>query len=155
VKNPSYDPGNKHSVTWQTGFTGIAYNTKMIKREITSFNDLADPAFSGHVGMMNDNVELGSAALLRMGVNPVGSTMADWKESTRWLEKQRPLVAGYYDQSYISHLENGDTWISQAYSGDIFQANLSGYPHLKYVTPKEGQIVWHDNMVIPRSPRTR
>ena len=31
VKNPSYDPGNKHSVTWQTGFTGIAYNTKMIK----------------------------------------------------------------------------------------------------------------------------
>jgi len=49
VKNPSYDPGNKHSVTWQTGFTGIAYNTKMIKREITSFNDLADPAFSGHV----------------------------------------------------------------------------------------------------------
>ncbi len=59
-------------------------------------------------------------------------------------------MAGYYDQSYISHLENGDTWISQAYSGDIFQANLSGYPHLKYVTPKEGQIVWHDNMVIPR-----
>jgi len=150
VKNPSYDPGNKHSVTWQTGFTGIAYNTKMIKREITSFNDLADPAFSGHVGMLNDNVELGSAALLRMGVDPVSSTMSDWKASTKWLEKQRPLVAGYYDQSYISHLENGDTWISQAYSGDIFQANLSGYPHLKYVTPKEGQIVWHDNMVIPR-----
>jgi spermidine/putrescine transport system substrate-binding protein len=150
VKNPSYDPGNKHSVTWQTGFTGIAYNTKMITREITSFNDLADPAFRGHVGMMNDNVELGCAALLQMGVDPVTSTMADWKESTKWLEKQRPLVAGYYDQSYISHLENGDTWISQAYSGDIFQANLSGYPHLKYVTPKEGQIVWHDNMVIPR-----
>ena len=150
VKNPSYDPGNKHSVTWQTGFTGIAYNTKMIKREINSFNDLADPAFSGHVGMLNDNVELGSAALLRMGVDPVSSTQAQWKESTKWLEKQRPLVAGYYDQSYISHLENGDTWISQAYSGDIFQANLSGYPHLKYVTPKEGQIVWHDNMVIPR-----
>ncbi len=137
-------------MTWQTGFTGIAYNTKMIKREITSFNDLADPAFKGHVGMMNDNVELGSAALLRMGVSPVNSTMAQWKESTKWLEMQRPLVAGYYDQSYISHLENGDTWISQAYSGDIFQANLSGYPHLKYVTPKEGQIVWHDNMVIPR-----
>jgi spermidine/putrescine transport system substrate-binding protein len=150
VKNPSYDPGNKHSVTWQTGFTGIAYNTKMIKREITSFNDLADPAFKGHVGMMNDNVELGCAALLRMGINPVTSTQSQWKESAKWLETQRPLVAGYYDQSYISHLENGDTWISQAYSGDIFQANLSGYPHLKYVTPKEGQIVWHDNMVIPR-----
>ena len=150
VQSPSYDPGNKYSVTWQTGFTGIAYNTKMIDREITSFDDLADPAFKGHVGMLNDNVEIGSAALLRMGIDPVNSTQADWKEAVKWLKAQRPLVAGYYDQSYISHLENGDTWISQAYSGDIFQANLSGYPHLKYVTPKEGQIVWHDNMVIPR-----
>jgi len=81
--------------------------------------------------------------------------MADWKESTRWLEKQRPLVAGYYDQSYISHLENGDTWISQAYSGDIFQANLSGYPHLKYVTPKEGRSSGTTTWSFLASPRTR
>jgi spermidine/putrescine transport system substrate-binding protein len=150
VKNPNYDPGNKFSVTWQTGFTGIAYNTKFIKRPITSFDDLADPAFKGHVGMMNDNVELGCAALLRMGVKPENSTPKQWAESTKWLEKQRELVLGYYDQSYIQYLENEDTWITQAWSGDVFQANLSGYPHLKYVVPKEGQVVWHDNMLIPR-----
>jgi spermidine/putrescine transport system substrate-binding protein len=150
VKNPNYDPGNKYSVTWQTGFTGIAYNTKFIDRPITSFNDLADPAFKGHVGMMNDNVELGCAALLRMGVKPANSTPKQWAESTKWLEKQRELVLGYYDQSYIQYLENEDTWITQAWSGDVFQANLSGYPHLKYVVPKEGQVVWHDNMLIPR-----
>jgi spermidine/putrescine transport system substrate-binding protein len=150
VKNPNYDPGNKFSVTWQTGFTGIAYNTKFIKRPITSFEDLADPAFKGHVGMMNDNVELGCAALLRMGVKPENSTPKQWAESTKWLEKQRELVLGYYDQSYIQYLENEDTWITQAWSGDVFQANLSGYPHLKYVVPKEGQVVWHDNMLIPR-----
>jgi spermidine/putrescine transport system substrate-binding protein len=150
VKNPNYDPGNKFSVTWQTGFTGIAYNSKIIKRPITSFNDLADPAFKGHVGMMSDNTEIGSAALLRMGVKPAESTPKQWQESTKWLEKQREYVLGYYDQSYIQYLENEDTWITQAWSGDIFQANLSGYPHLKYVVPKEGQIVWHDNMIIPR-----
>jgi spermidine/putrescine transport system substrate-binding protein len=150
VKNPNYDPGNKYSVTWQTGFTGIAYNSKIIKRPITSFNDLADPAFKGHVGMMSDNTEIGSAALLRMGVKPGNSNPKQWQESTKWLEKQRECVLGYYDQSYIQYLENEDTWITQAWSGDIFQANLSGYPHLKYVVPKEGQIVWHDNMIIPR-----
>lgn len=150
VRSPNYDPGNKYSVTWQTGFTGIAYNTKYIDREITSFDDLSDPAFAGHVGMMSDNVELGCAALLHLGVNPEDSTPNDWRESTRWLKKQRPLVSGYYDQSYIQHLENGDTWITQAWSGDVFQANQSGYPHLKFVVPKEGQIVWHDNMVILR-----
>ncbi|HWD96859.1 MAG TPA: spermidine/putrescine ABC transporter substrate-binding protein [Acidimicrobiales bacterium] len=150
VKNPNYDPGNKFSVTWQTGFTGIAYNTKIIKRPITSFEDLSDPAFKGHVGMMNDNTEVGSAALLHMGVSPANSTHQQWKASTEWLKKQRELVLGYYDQSYIQYLENEDTWITQAWSGDVFQANLSGYPHLKYVVPKEGQMVWHDNMLIPR-----
>jgi spermidine/putrescine transport system substrate-binding protein len=150
VTNPNYDPGNKHSVVWQTGFTGIAYNPKYIDREITSFEDLLDPAFKGRVGMMSDNTELGSAALLALGIKPETSTQDDWKKAQAWLKKQRPLVSGYYDQSYINHLENGDTWITQAWSGDVFQAQQSGFPHLKFVTPKEGQMMWHDNMMIPR-----
>src|ERR1700691_5231212 len=88
VKSPNYHPGNHLQVTWQTGFTGIAYNTKIIKRPITSFDDLADPAFKGHVGMMSDNTEIGSAALLRMGVKPGNSNPKQWQESTKWLEKQ-------------------------------------------------------------------
>jgi spermidine/putrescine transport system substrate-binding protein len=150
VTSPNYDPGNRHSVVWQTGMTGIAYNTKLIDREITSFEDLLDPAFSGHVGMMNDNTELGSAALLALGITPATSTPADWKRAAAWLKKQQPLVAGYYDQSYINKLENGDTWITQAWSGDVFQAIAGGNKHLKFVTPKEGQMIWHDNMMIPR-----
>jgi spermidine/putrescine transport system substrate-binding protein len=150
VKNPNYDPGNKHSVVWQTGFTGIAYNTKLIDRPITSFKDLLDPAFKGHVGMMNDNTELGSAALLAIGVKPADSTPADWRRAAQWLHKQQPLVSGYYDQSYIDKLQNGDTWISQAWSGDVFQAIAGGNKHLKFVTPTEGQMIWHDNMMIPR-----
>jgi spermidine/putrescine transport system substrate-binding protein len=150
VKNPNYDPGNRFTAVWQTGFTGIAYNTKMIDRPITSFQDLLDPKFKGHVGMMSDNTEIGSAAMLALGINPAKSTPKDWKRAAEWLMKQRSQVAGYYDQSYIQYLENGDTWISQAWSGDVFQANASGYKHLKYVVPKEGQMIWHDNMMIPR-----
>jgi len=149
VKNPNYDPGNKHSVVWQTGFTGLAYNTKLIDRPITSFHDLLDPAFKGHVGMMNDNTELGSAGLLATGVNPATSTPADWRTAAKWLKQQQPNVAGYYDQSYIDKLQNGDTWVTQAWSGDVFQAIASGSKHLKFVIPKEGQMIWHDNMMIP------
>jgi spermidine/putrescine transport system substrate-binding protein len=150
VKSPNYDPGNRYTAVWQTGFTGIAYNSKLIDREITGFKDLLDPKFKGHVGMMADNTELGSAAMLALGIDPAKSTPSDWKKAAAWLIKQRPLVSGYYDQSYINKLENGDTWITQAWSGDVFQANASGYPHLKYVVPEEGQMIWHDNMMIPR-----
>ena len=151
VKNPSYDPGNTYTAAWQSGFTGIAYDPRLTKREITSVHDLFDPAFKGHVGMMNDNTELGSLGLLALGIDPEKSTQADWKKAADLLTKQRNngLVRQYYDQSYIKALENGDTWITQAWSGDIYQANNTGYPHLKFVVPKEGVMVWTDNMLIP------
>lgn len=150
VKDPIYDPGNKHSVVWQTGFTGLAYNPKYTGRKITSFEDLLDPAFKGRIGLMSDNTELGSLALLALGIAPEQSTPADWRKAQEWLRKLRPNVTGFYDQSYINRLENGDTWITQAWSGDVFQAQQSGFPHLEFVTPEEGQMTWHDNMLIPR-----
>jgi spermidine/putrescine transport system substrate-binding protein len=151
VKSPSYDPGNTYTTAWQSGFTGIAYDPRLTKREITSVHDLFDPAFKGHVGMMSDNTELGSVGLLALGIQPVSSTRSDWTKAATLLTKQRDqgIVRQYYDQSYIKALESGDVWVTQAWSGDIYQANNSGYPHLKFVVPKEGMMVWTDNMLIP------
>jgi spermidine/putrescine transport system substrate-binding protein len=151
AKNPDYDPGNKYTVPWQSGLTGIAYNKKKIDRKIDSLEDLFDPAFKGKIGMMSDNTELGSVGLLMNGVDPVTSTPEQWKEAAELLTKQRDegLVRQYYDQSYIKALEDGDTIISQAWSGDVFQANESGFPELEFVVPKEGVMIWHDNLSIP------
>ncbi|MDR3505175.1 MAG: spermidine/putrescine ABC transporter substrate-binding protein [Acidocella sp.] len=151
VVSPAYDPGNKYTMAWQSGFTGIAYNPKLTKREITSFEDLWDPAFAGHVGMFNDNTELGSAALLKLGIDPATSTVEDWHKAAATLrdQKDKGLVRQYYDQSYINALQNGDIWITQAWAGDIYQANSKGYKDLKFVVPKEGIMMWHDNMCIP------
>ncbi|HET9094261.1 MAG TPA: spermidine/putrescine ABC transporter substrate-binding protein [Solirubrobacteraceae bacterium] len=151
VKNPSFDPGNEYTAAWQSGFTGIAYNPELTGREITSVHDLWDPKFKGHVGMMSDNTELGSVGMLALGIDPATSTTADWHKAAKLLKQQQSdgLVRQYYDQSYIKALENGDTWITQAWSGDIYQANNSGYPHLKFVVPKEGVMIWTDNMLIP------
>jgi len=154
VRNPNYDPGNKYTVTWQSGFTGIAYRPEAVRalgREPTSVADLWDERLKGHVGMMSDNTELGSVGLLKIGVDPATSTPSDWRRAATELRKQKEmgLVRNYYDQSYINALENGDTWITQAWSGDIFQANESGYPQLKFLVPTEGVMVWHDNLMIP------
>ena len=37
-----------------------------------------------------------------------------------------------------------------AWSGDIFQQNLSSGTDLKFVIPDEGGTLWTDNMMIPR-----
>jgi spermidine/putrescine transport system substrate-binding protein len=149
AKSPHYDPGNRFTIPWQSGFTGIAYNTKAIRRPITSIKDLWDPAFRGRVGMMSDNTDLGTAGLLHLGIDPATSTERDWQAAAGVLGTQRGLVRDYYDQRYIDALERGDTWISQAWSGDIFQANASGHPELRFVVPDEGVMHWTDNMMIP------
>ena len=152
VQNRSFDPGNKFTIPWQSGFTGIGYNPKKTGREITSFQDLFDPAFKGHVGMFTNTQDTGNLTLLGLGIKPDQSKPADWQKAADKLKQLRDsgILRKFYDQSYIKALAQGDTWISMAWSGDVYQANLSaGNEDLKFVLPKEGGVIWTDNMCIP------
>jgi len=148
----SFDPGNTYSVPWASGTTGIAWNPKYIQTPVTSLKDLWNPAYKGRVGMMADIQDLGNFGLLKLGVDPETSTPADWRAAASTLTQQRAagLVRGYYQQSYIDELTSGNTWISMAWSGDIFQQNLSSGTDLKFVIPDEGGTLWTDNMMIPK-----
>ncbi len=148
----SFDPGNTYSVPWASGTTGIAWNPKFIQTPVTSLKDLWNPAYKGRVGMMDNIQDLGNFGLLKLGINPETSTARDWQAAARTLTQQRDtgLVRGYYGQSYIDELTSGNTWISMAWSGDIFQQNLSSGAGLKFVIPDEGGTLWTDNMMIPR-----
>ena len=152
-----YDPGNKYTTVWQSGFTGIGYNSKVVKEPPTTFNDLFNPAYKGKVGMFNNNQDLPCPALVSMGFDPNTATPDQWQQAAEVVTKARDdgIIRAFYDQSYINALENGDTVITQAWSGDIFIAQQSvanggdGFPEMKFVFPKEGPIYWHDNMCIP------
>jgi spermidine/putrescine transport system substrate-binding protein len=152
VKNPSWDPGNKYSMAWQSGWTSVAYNSKVVKNPGDSVDILFSKKYAGRVGMMSDPYELGCVGLLAIGVEPDKSTESDWSKAATKLRKQKSdgIPAAYYDQSYIQHLKNGDTVVSQCWSGDIFQANLtSKYKDLVLMIPHEGLMLWTDNMIIP------
>ncbi len=152
IKNPSWDPGNKHTMAWQSGWTAIGYNSSVIKNPGTSVDILFDKKYAGKIGMMNDPQELGSLGLLAIGVEPATSTESDWAKAAKKLQQQKSdgIVRAYYDQSYIDHLKNGDILVTQAWSGDIFQADLnSKYRDLHLLIPNEGGMFWTDNMCIP------
>ncbi len=150
VQNPSFDPGNRFTMAWQSGYTCIAYNSKYITEPVTSIQSLFDSKYSGKVGMMGIASELGSFGLLAIGKDPANSTPDDWKQAAAKLEQQKPLVRSYYDASYIRALKNEDTWISMAWSGDVFYAStFQGYDTLKVVMPQEGAMLWTDFMLIP------
>src|SRR6266571_4122156 len=152
IKNPAWDRGNKYTMAWQSGWTAIGYNSSVVKNPGTSVGLLFDKKYAGKVGMMNDPQELGSVGLLAIGIDPAKSTESDWAKAAKKLQQQKSdgIVRAYYDQSYIGHFKNGDTVVTQAWSGDIFQANLnSKYQDLVMMVPEQGLMFWTDNMCIP------
>jgi len=152
VKNPAWDRGNKYTMAWQSGWTAIGYNSSQIPNPGNSVGVLFDKKYAGKVGMMSDPQELGSVGLLAIDVDPATSTESDWVKAQKKLQQQKSdgIVRAYYDQNYITALKNGDTVVTQAWSGDIFQADLnSKYRDLHLLIPQEGGMFWTDNMCIP------
>jgi spermidine/putrescine transport system substrate-binding protein len=154
VKNPSYDPGNKYTLAWQSGLVGLAYNPKLTKREITSWEDLKDPAFKGKITMFGDDTDFPTSVMIMMGIDPATSTEEDWKRAAQEAEKLRPQLREFVDNSgMIDAMSSGNAWLSQAYSGDVYQLNNSGSPDIKFVIPTEGATYWTDNMAIPKAAK--
>jgi spermidine/putrescine transport system substrate-binding protein len=151
-KDPSYDPGNKHSIPWQSGITGIAYNIALTGREISSVEDLFDPAFEGKVGMLVEMRDTMNLTLLGMGVTPEDATVDDAEAAQQQLIEQRDtgIVRKYYGNDYVAPLEQGDLALTMAWSGDVLGAELSN-PDIRFIVPQEGGILWVDNMAIPQN----
>lgn len=139
-----------YSVPWQAGIVGIGYNRKLTKQPITSFGDLFDPLFEGKVGMLSDMRDMLHLTLLWKGVDPRDAEIEDVEEARDALIRQRKdgLVRGYYENDYADALANGDLALCLAYSGSFFQLQADN-PDLKFVVPKEGGMLFVDEMAIP------
>jgi spermidine/putrescine transport system substrate-binding protein len=107
--------------------------------------------------MFSNNQDLPCPALQWMGFDIQTSTPDQWRKTADRLKRARDdgVIRSFYDQSYIDALENEETFITQAWSGDIFIASApksiggDGYPTLHLALPKEGAVLWTDNMCIP------
>ena len=148
-KDPTFDPNNAHSVPWQSGITGIAYNPALTGRDITGFADLLDPAFEGRIGMFSEVRDTLSLALLHNGVEPQNATEDDVRAANEVLRQQAPLVRGYYGNEYAQELAAGSLAVTMAWSGDVFQLQFDN-PDLRFIVPSAGGILWIDNMAIPK-----
>jgi spermidine/putrescine transport system substrate-binding protein len=149
-KGLPYDPQNKYSVPYQWGTTGILYNKKVLGTLEPSWAPMWDPSNKGKIGMLNDPRETPGAALYKLGYS-VNTTKEDQLDEAKTeLEKQKPLLRGYFDSTQNRPLvQNGDLLLGHVFSGDAFLA-MSENEDLDYLIPKPGATRWTDNMAIPK-----
>ncbi|MDU4694192.1 MAG: spermidine/putrescine ABC transporter substrate-binding protein [Paenibacillus sp.] len=151
-KDPSYDPGNKYSIVYTSGVTGIAYNKKYVKDEIDSWEDLWNPEYKGKVILLDDNREVIGMALKKAGHSNSSTDEAEVTAAVEDLKNLLPSVLAFDTDNIKQKMIQEEGWIATVWSGDasyIAQDN----PDVAYVVPKEGGTIWSDNYAIPKDSK--
>ena len=149
-RNLPSDPGNKYTVPWQWGTTGIAYRTDKLKTPVDSWDVFHDKQFRKKLTMMDDGREVIGAELRHRGHSLNSTNPAELAQAKADCIDAKKNLKAYISAPVKAQLISGDVWISQLWNGDTTQAK-SEQPNLAYVIPKEGCTIWGDSMCVPKS----
>ncbi|GAA1918124.1 spermidine/putrescine ABC transporter substrate-binding protein [Arthrobacter gandavensis] len=152
LKNVDFDPGRKHSLTWQTGFAGIAWNKEAFPQGLKSVSDLWQPELKGRVEVLDEMRDTMGLLMLDQGVDITGKWGEDeFENALDVLSKQ--IADGQIRQvkgnSYKEDLISGDALAVIGWSGDITQLNFEEGDKWEFAMPEAGGTLWSDNLLVP------
>lgn len=154
--NASFDPNNEFSVPYLWGISGIAVNTQRIdKQQITSWDDLWRDDFAGRVMLMNDLRDVFTMGLLTLGYSGSTRNEHEIRQAYEKLTKLMPNIRTFNSDAPRMPFMEGETYLGLAWNGEVIMAQDQGMPELDFIYPKEGAILWMDNMVIPKNAKNK
>jgi spermidine/putrescine transport system substrate-binding protein len=151
LKSINYDPERKYTLPWQSGGTGIGYNPKKTGRKLESVNDLFDPAFKGRVTFLSEPYDSACLVLLGMGIDASKANIDEILKAIAKINtaKNAGQIRRFTGNDYTTDLAKGNVWAAVAYSGDLVQLQADN-PDLEFIYPKEGAMLFTDNMMMPK-----
>ncbi|WP_373498908.1 spermidine/putrescine ABC transporter substrate-binding protein [Desulfococcus sp.] len=150
-----FDPGNRFSVTYNWGLTGLIMRADRVSPPVTRWADLWDPRFAGRLLVWELQRGLIGIALKSLGYSINSEDPAELEAA---LERMLALKAvartsGYAPEVADQALAGDAVALMYGWAGDVLRARARNLD-IRYVLPAEGGIQWGDNFVIPAaSPR--
>jgi spermidine/putrescine transport system substrate-binding protein len=152
--DPPFDPGMKYCLPYQWGTTGIGYNTEFFDEPPDSWSYIFDPEmaaqFDGKISMLNDSREAMGAALKYLGHSLNSTNPAELEEARDLLISIKPYLFAYDSEQFGDLMSANETVIGHGWSGEYFLAAYED-ERIWYTIPKEGGVIWVDNMCIPET----
>lgn len=147
--NLPYDPEQKYTVCFNTGYTVLIYNKNLVKEEPDSWSVLWDEQYKDKVLMFNNSRDAFAIAQFVLGQDINSSNEQDWVEASELLAEQRDKVNPVYVMDEVFNLmESGEYAFATYYAGDYVLMNENN-DDLGYVYPKEGVNSFYDAFCIP------
>ena len=153
--SPSFDPGNRYSVAYQWGTLGIVYDSDKVNDIGDSWSIVMDDS-KGHSYYLFDSPREQIAFTLQyLGYSANSVDKDELMEALDVMLQAKKADDCLGFEANVGGLQKvvaGTADMAIAFNGDVLQA-MEESPNLGYLVPKEGSVVWSDNMVIPaRAP---
>ncbi len=145
--DPSFNPGLKYGVPYTWGTVGLGYRPSKTG-EIDSMAAIFDSdKFSGRIALLDDQRSVLGYALKFLGYSINSANPDEIAKARDLLIKQKKHIKTLAGDNGQDLLLSGEVDITMEYNGDIVQIQAED-EDIGYVVPKEGGIVWFDNLAI-------
>jgi spermidine/putrescine transport system substrate-binding protein len=150
-----HDPGNRFSVPYAWGTTGLCYRSDLTAAP-TSWNDLLSPApdVAGKTTMLATDRWLLAAGFLAKGFSVNETDPAKLAEVRDALIAAKRTLLAYDDTTFYAKLVSGEAVLVQAWDGWC-NYGIAENPDIRYVIPAEGSDLWVDTMVILKASQNK
>jgi spermidine/putrescine transport system substrate-binding protein len=151
LRSPGWDPDRSYSLPWQSGLTGIGFDSSKTGGPVTSVSQLLeDEKLKGKVAFLTEMPDTIGLLLQDDGKDPTKVKKADFEQVIDRLQKgvDSGQIRRFTGNDYSGMLASGDLWACAAWSGDMVQL-IANNPKLEFRIPDAGGMIWTDNMLIP------
>ena len=144
-----WDRENRFSIPYLWGITGIASDSRRVPK-VDSWSALLDPLLKGKILMLDDAREAIAFGALLLDIDPNTRDPAALARIRKILIDQKPLVRAYDSASFDDAILSGEVVLAQSWSGQIAKI-MKEAPWVRFTIPREGAMVFVDNLAIPRN----
>lgn len=143
-----YDPGRKYSVPYLWGTTGVAVNTALYKGDVDTLSVIMDPPpeLEGKINVVPEMNDVLALMIMYFGGEPCTSDREILRKVRDKAKEAKPKWIAM-DYSNVEKLVSGDYAASLEWNGGAFRSRLQN-PDIKWGYPKEGFVVWMDNVMV-------
>jgi len=151
-----FDAGRKHSIPYQWGTTSFSVNRDVYKGDIGSLGIIFNPPdeLKGRINVLDSQNEVLVLGSLYLGIPQCSTDRAQLQALNDMLLVAKPHWASFGSDIAKDVLVSGDAAAGMIYNGFSAKARAEG-ANVEYAYPKEGHVVWMDNVVLLKDAPNR